>query len=192
MLKYGVALGLQDPLRLKRLEEKEEAIQSLSETLRRIKPDPEEVNILLTDAGTTPLVERQSLYHLLKRPQVTLLHLSKLAVVEEVLEAFGDLQEEVCEQVEIEVKYEGYFERQEEQVRRFLKLESKAIPDHFDFTAIESLSTEAREKLMQFRPASLGQAARISGVSPSDIAVLAVVLEKASRKGNVSRGTSGS
>jgi tRNA uridine 5-carboxymethylaminomethyl modification enzyme len=190
LLKYGASLGLIPESRMKTLKRKEAAIQSVTNTIRRLKPDPREVNPLLREAGTTLISERQSVYQLLKRPQITLQHLSRLAGVERVLADLGDLRIGVCEQVEIEVKYEGYFDRQEEQVKRFMKLETKSIPEDFDYNAIEALSKEAREKLTLYKPASIGQAARISGISPSDIVVLTVILEKEARKGNVSRGTS--
>jgi tRNA uridine 5-carboxymethylaminomethyl modification enzyme len=181
LLKYGVCLGLVDPARMKRLDKKEAAIEAVKRKIRRLKPDPKQVNPMLFSAGTTPLAERQSVYQLLKRPQITLALLSKEPLVCALIRDLGDLEKEVVEQVEIEVKYEGYFQRQEEQVKRFRKLESRKIPDDFDYESIKALSKEAREKLTRQKPVSLGQAARISGVSPSDISVLAVWLEKEKR-----------
>jgi tRNA uridine 5-carboxymethylaminomethyl modification enzyme len=88
----------------------------------------------------------------------------------------GRMQREVLEQIEIEMKYEGYIARQQEQVERFEKLESQAIPADFEYARVKSLSVEGREKLMKVRPASIGQASRISGVTPSDVSVLMVYL----------------
>jgi len=84
----------------------------------------------------------------------------------------------VREQVEIEIKYEGYFKRQQEQAVKFKKMEGKLIPDHFDYDKIGSLSNESREKLKHIKPRSIGQASRIAGVSPADISVLLISLKK--------------
>ena len=90
----------------------------------------------------------------------------------------NSLIEEVRQQIEIEVKYEGYFNRQRRQIERFNKMEHQVIPERFDYSKLNSLSTEAREKLTQIRPRSIGQASRIAGVSPADIAVLLISLRK--------------
>ena len=92
------------------------------------------------------------------------------------------LPAEVVEQVEIEIKYEGYIVRQKRQVEQYKKMEKKKIPDDIDYDDVPSLRLEARQKLKQFRPISVGQASRISGVSPADISVLLVYLEQRSRK----------
>jgi tRNA uridine 5-carboxymethylaminomethyl modification enzyme len=106
------------------------------------------------------------------------------------LESLGDGAGEIVHAVEIEVKYEGYFLRQKEQVERFLKLETTRIPDHFDYQKLTTISIEAREKLDRIRPRSLGQAARISGVSPADLSVLAIYLQTIPSSGeHVPRGT---
>lgn len=93
-----------------------------------------------------------------------------------------DLPGEVLEQVEIEIKYQGYIERQQRQVEQYKKMEKKKIPETIDYDEVKSLRLEARQKLKQFRPVSVGQASRISGVSPADISVLLVYLEHESRR----------
>ncbi len=189
LMRTGHRLGLiPDPV-FGQLEEKERYIADLIEAAHNIKPDPVDVNPILERLGTASIQRRQSLKRLLKRPHVTFAGLASLDSVRHLLEAAGDMAEAVAEQVEIEIKYEGYFQRQAEQVARFQKLEDKAIPDGFDYSRLDSLSTEAREKLQTVRPASLGQAARISGVSPADIAILSLFLEKAGRERRVPRGT---
>lgn len=189
LFRYGARFGLIPDSMMQRLERKEKGIARLHECLRQIKPSMETVGPLLEAADTAPLKERQSLYHLLKRPEIVIGCFAGVPELEKALSEFGDLRGEVIEQAEIEIKYEGYFQRQEEQVDRFLKAEEKRIPEHFDYSAITALSKESREKLARIRPVSLGQAARISGVSPSDVSVLAIYLEKERKKGNVPRGT---
>ena len=100
--------------------------------------------------------------------------------VSDLLNSLGDLCDEVVEQVEIEVKYEGYFQRQREQVQRFKRMEEQRIPETLDYHLLSGLSKEARQKLDTIRPRSLGQAARISGVSPADVSVLMVLLSRGS------------
>ena len=97
------------------------------------------------------------------------------------------LSAEVIEQVEIEIKYAGYIDRQEVEVEKFKTLESKQIPDTFDYAVVPSLRTEARVKLQKIRPQTLGQASRISGVSPADIAILAVWLKRGPAAATVSQ-----
>ena len=129
-----------------------------------------EVQALLTKHGSTPLVSGASLSELIKRPELDYDALAPLDTDRPELPA------DVREQVNIAIKYEGYIRRQEEQVERFKKLESKRIPEDTDYDQIQSLRLEAR--LKKLRPESLGQASRISGVSPADVSVLNVWLEK--------------
>jgi tRNA uridine 5-carboxymethylaminomethyl modification enzyme len=110
----------------------------------------------------------------LRRHDVDLLQIQ--AMVREKLGLEFELAAEVAEQLELEVKYAGYIHRQAEQIERFQKLESKMIPLNFDFLSINQLRREAREKFHQIRPTSIGQAGRISGISPADIAVLLMIL----------------
>ena len=132
----------------------------------------EEIAQRLEELGTQPLRRGAgpSLAELLKRPEMTF---DKLVQLDAELE---EIEPEVGQQVEIEVKYEGYIAKQQEQVERFRRMEEKVIPQGTDFTAIPGLSREACEKLLEIGPRSIGQAARISGVSPADISVLLVYL----------------
>jgi tRNA uridine 5-carboxymethylaminomethyl modification enzyme len=114
------------------------------------------------------------LIQILKRPGIT------YADIQEIDPESPHLPREVAEQLELQVKYEGYIQRQNEQVERFKKLESRAIPEDLDYDAIPGLSTEVRQKLKQIRPISIGQAARISGVTPAAISILLVWLDRIS------------
>jgi len=178
----GHELGLISDEVFRRMERKQELVTRIIARSQKIKPLPSEVNPLLTKLATSPVSEKQSLHRLVKRPQVTFEQLSELEVVKQLFADSGDLHAVVAEQVEIEIKYEGYFQRQREQVEKFKRQEEKQIPVGLNYKTIATLSTEAREKLETIRPLSLGQAARISGVSPSDIAVLSIFIEKHKHK----------
>lgn len=132
-------------------------------------------NVKLVAMGTTPLKSGSSLLDLLRRKEVTYVKLQ---------EAFElpQLAPQVAEQAEIFAKYEGYITKQRQEVERFMKLENKRLPDDIDYRAIKELSSEAAEKLDKVRPANIGQASRISGVSPADISVLMIALELKRRK----------
>jgi tRNA uridine 5-carboxymethylaminomethyl modification enzyme len=147
----------------------EKALNSLSG--KKINPTKENIE-RLTLLGSPTLKKDFSLRDILKRPEI---HLSDLLVFDE---SFKDLSKEVLEQVEIHVKYEGYMTRQMEQIERFQKLEELEFPPDFNFESVTGLSTEVRQKLIQIRPFSLGQASRISGVTPAAITILMVNLKK--------------
>lgn len=112
------------------------------------------------------------MYELLKRPQVTYENIKSLD------KKRGDLRRDVIEQVEISIKYEGYIKKQEDHIKQFLKLDKKNIPRDIEYLSIENLRLEARQKLDNIKPLNIGQASRISGVSPADITVLLIYLEQ--------------
>ena len=178
LMKYGHRFGLIPDTVMRRCEKKRAFIQKALKSIHKIKPDPEVINPILRKLQTKCIQDRQSIYRLLKRPEVCLQSLVSIPEIQYLLDGFNDLVPDVIEQVEIEVKYEGYFQRQKEQIERFKRLEQKRLPENFDYGRINTLSKEAREKLNVIQPLSLGQAARISGVSPSDISVLTVLLAK--------------
>ena len=130
---------------------------------------------LLKEYKSTPLVSGITLAELIRRPELSYDIISKIDLER------PDLPEDICEQININIKYEGYIVRQEKQVKQFVKLEKKRIPDNIDYSQINSLRLEAIQKLQDIRPESVGQAARISGVSPADISVLLVYLENYNR-----------
>lgn len=188
LMDHGRRLGLISKAVYDKMNLKRTRISRALAGLKKAKVTPESLNEILARVGTTPISQNEYLYNLLKRPE---LHLSDLAglVKLEILDNLHDPSwQQVWEQVDLEIKYEGFIRRQNEQAERVRKLDSKAIPKSFDFLSIIALSTEAREKLDKIRPETIGQASRISGVSPADISILLVHLGRP-RVANVSRET---
>jgi len=154
---------------LKKKEEVEKTFLRISDT--RIHPTREN-NEILHRCGSAPLKKESSLQEILKRPEI---HYPHLLVFDRALQ---NLSTEVWEQVEIQVKYDGYIKRQMEQIERYKRLEEVSFPVQFDFQSVIGLSSEVMEKLIKIRPISLGQASRISGVTPAAISILMVNLKK--------------
>ena len=168
----GYRVGLIDEDRYQKLLKKQEQIQNEIDRIKKIILGAnEEVNTILDALGSARLDTGVSLSDLMKRPELSYELLSELD------RNRPPLPEDVKEQVNIQIKYEGYIERQEKQVERFKKLERKNIPSGINYDDVSSLRLEARQKLSQLRPLNIGQASRISGVSPADISVLLVYLE---------------
>lgn len=167
----GREIGLVGEERWRIFRDKERAFRSGVSALeaRPVRPQPA-VNAALAAAGSAPLHEPTTAAGLLRRPEVTMATLRRLGVADGVAR-------EVEREVEVEIKYRPYLERERAQVARFRRLEDRALPADLRYEEIRALSSEAREKLSAARPASVGQAARISGVSPADISVLLVYLE---------------
>src|SRR5699024_6836273 len=136
-----------------------------------IKPT-EAVQQMLKQAKATPLKDAVRAYNSVKRPEIS------YEMLEKVIETEPSLALEVKEQVEIQIKDEGYIKKAREQVERMLKMEDKKIPQNIDYDAISGLASEAKEKLKKVRPLSVGQASRIAGVNPADISILVVYLEQ--------------
>jgi len=177
LTELGYKLGLISEERYEQFQEKVRLIEEEKERLyKKIIKISDDVQAILKEAGSTPLKDATRAYDLLKRPEIKYEHLERM---------FGtqDLPKEVKEQVEIQIKYEGYIKKANEQVERMLKMEDKKIPENIDYDAITGLATEAREKLKEIQPLSIGQASRISGVNPADISILLVYIEQ----GNVKR-----
>ena len=171
LTKYGYEVGLISEERYQKLLKKQEQIDA--EILRAKETTiggTEQVQELLTTLGSTPLKSGSTLAELITRPELTY---DMLAPIDKKR---PELSSDVTEQVEIELKYEGYIRRQMSQVAQFKKMEHKRIPADIDYDAIPSIRIEARQKLKQVRPENVGQASRISGVSPADISVLLVYL----------------
>jgi tRNA uridine 5-carboxymethylaminomethyl modification enzyme len=179
LMKMGHELGLIGDETMLRLDEKERRIEQAVAYLKAERIAPGEVNGYLRSCGSEAITENELLVQILRRPEVKLEPLLRSCGLA-VDERMGILLEdtEVLDRVEIEVKYEGYLRRQEEQIREFERSEEMEIPHDFDFTRVKSLSNEGREKLSRVKPRSIGQAARISGVTPTDVSVLMITLAR--------------
>lgn len=174
---YGYRAGLISEERYKRLQEKIRLIDDEVKRLEKVNIAPsEELNRFLEEQGTDPISNGYKLAQLIRRPQ---LGYKSLGFIDKDR---PDLPDDVCEQAELEIKYNGYIKIQLEQVEAMRKLEKKKIPEGTDFSKIKSLRLEAIEKLNKIKPLSVGQASRISGVNPADINVLLVWLEQNARK----------
>ena len=172
----GHEVGLIDEKRYQNLLEKEEQIaQEIDRVNHTNVGTSEKVQQLLDSYGSTRLTSGTTLAELIRRPELSYDKLKKID------EDRPDLPWDVAEQVNINIKYEGYIKRQMKQVEQFKKLENRKIPENIDYNEIQSLRIEAKQKLSQIRPASIGQASRISGVSPADISVLLVYLSAAGK-----------
>ena len=172
LTKIGYEVGLIDEERYQRLLKKEQMIERETDRVNHTNiGTSEKVQEVLKSYGSTPLNSGTTLAELIRRPELSY---DKLADIDENR---PDLPYDVEEQVNINIKYDGYIRRQMRQVEQFKKLENKKIPDNIDYNQIKSLRIEAKQKLSQIRPASIGQASRISGVSPADVSVLLVYLK---------------
>ena len=175
LTKIGHEVGLISDERYERLLLKEELIAKEIERLKHATVGANEpVQNLLKEYGSTPLSSGSTLAELIRRPELSYDELAPIDIKRPKFPT--DLEEEVIEQVNISIKYEGYITRQEKQVEQFKKLEKKRIPENINYDDVKSLRIEAVQKLKEYRPISIGQASRISGVSPADISVLLVYL----------------
>lgn len=173
----GYEVGLITEERYQRLLYKEKLIEEEIERLKKVHVGTEKkVQEILQKYNSTPLNSGISLAELVRRPELSYECLEEID--KDRPEFPNDLKEEVWEQVNINIKYEGYISRQKKQVEQFKKLENKKIPANIDYDSIKSLRIEALQKLKEYRPVSIGQASRISGVSPADISVLLVYMEQ--------------
>ena len=171
--KIGYRVGLISQERYDWILEKERLIEEEIARVEKVNIGAnKKVQALLEEYESTPLNTGTSLAELIRRPE---LNYEVLAPIDEER---PELPDEVAEQVNINIKYDGYIKRQIKQVEHFKKLENKKIPDDFDYDAVDSLRNEARQKLKLYRPVSIGQASRISGVSPADITMLLVYMEQ--------------
>ena len=173
LTEIGHEIGLISDERYSKFIEKKKYIEEEIERFRKttIKPT-EKVNNFLEKYGSSKIQNGVKLADLIKRSELT------YKILGEIDEERPELAEEVIHEVEIELKYEGYIKLQEEQVQKFKKLEEKLLPDEIDYSKIKGLRIEARQKLNKIKPNSVGQASRISGVSPADISVLLIYLEQ--------------
>ncbi len=167
-------LGLASQERMEKVRTKTVAVEQAKSLLSNISIEPQEINTFLESVQSSPLVNRQKVLQLLLRPNIGLKAMqSSVSTLEKALAEFD---KETLEQVEIQVKYETYIEKEKELVAKMSQLEHLLIPDNFNYDKLASLSNEARQKFIKIRPRTLGQASRISGVNPSDVQILMVFM----------------
>ncbi|WP_345106562.1 tRNA uridine-5-carboxymethylaminomethyl(34) synthesis enzyme MnmG [Mucilaginibacter panaciglaebae] len=172
----GYELGLINDERMEKVNQKIKDSDDIVAYTRTRSIDQAGVNKLLEELGTSPVSQAARLFNLVSRPQVSINDLTRVSP--DLKEYLSQFEKETIEQAEIKIKYESYFEKEMDIVERMKKMEDKEINPDFNYHLMQSLSKEAREKLMKIKPRTLGQASRISGVSPSDISVLMVHISK--------------
>jgi tRNA uridine 5-carboxymethylaminomethyl modification enzyme len=174
LTEIGYQLGLASEERVQKVREKQKQIIELQNRLNALKVEPNFINIGLQNIGTAEIREKALAINLLKRPEITL---GNFRTIEPTLDKMlADYHDEVAEQVEINLKYETYIEKERQMAEKIAELEDFVINDSFDYDKVQALSAEGRQKLKNIRPRTIGQASRISGVSPSDISILMVYL----------------
>ncbi|GAB3054007.1 tRNA uridine-5-carboxymethylaminomethyl(34) synthesis enzyme MnmG [Virgibacillus ainsalahensis] len=173
LTEIGHDIGLIPEERYQRFVEKKRLVEEEKKRLSKIIIKPsDELNEIMKEVRGTPLKEAIKAYDLMKRPELN------YETVERMIETNPELSKEVKEQVGIQIKYEGYIKKANEQVARMLKMEDKKIPENIDYDDISGLATEAIQRLKKVRPLSVGQASRISGVNPADVSILLVYIEQ--------------
>jgi tRNA uridine 5-carboxymethylaminomethyl modification enzyme len=172
----GNQLGLISDERMEGVHQKIADAEKIVEHIKKQSVEPDEVNQMLETVGSSAINQKVKLVQLLSRPQVEIKDLR--GVLSSLNLLLNEFEPEVIEQAEIKIKYESYFEKEMEIVEKMKKMEDREINPEFDYQILGSLSKEAREKLIRIKPRTLGQASRISGVSPSDISVLMVHMSK--------------
>ena len=171
----GFELGLASEKRLKRMEKKHNAAEKFVEFFSKTSVKPEEANPVLELKDSALVKQSDKMFKIFSRPNITIDDVRKFKAVEEYI-VENDLDNEVIEQAEIQVKYSGYIAKEKNNADKLTRLEYVKIPENFDYSQIKSMSFEAREKLKKIQPTTVSQASRISGVSPNDISVLLVYM----------------
>lgn len=172
LTEIGHQIGLASKERVEKTRSKRDSIVAIRELFDQISVEPNEINRFLEEQGTSPIAQKMKLNRLISRPQLDIKRLAE--ALPELKKALSAYPKEVVESAEIEMKYESYIEKELEMVHKMGRLEDIRLREDFDYSKLTSLSMEARIKLAKVKPTSLGQASRISGVSPADISVLMV------------------
>ncbi len=167
-------LGLASAERMEKVKEKQSQVEYLKGKLTEISLEPEEVNAYLEDNNSAVLTQKQKVHQLLLRPGISLDTMYQS--VPHLKEMLGDMSIQTLEQADIQIKYDVYIQKEKEMVARVGQMEDLIIPEQFNYDRIHSLSAEARQKFARIRPGTLGQASRISGVTPSDVQILMVYM----------------
>ena len=171
----GYSLGLASEKRLKRMEEKHEQAEKFVQFFRNTSVTKEEANPVLSSKNSALVKQQDKMFKLFARPNITIDDVRRFKLVDQYISQ-NNLDHEVIEQAEIQVKYSGYINKERNNADKLSRLEYVKIPENFDYSQIKSMSMEAREKLKEIQPTSIAQASRISGVSPNDISVLLVFM----------------
>jgi tRNA uridine 5-carboxymethylaminomethyl modification enzyme len=173
----GHAIGLASDEALNKVNAKVEGAESLKKSLRKEGVSPDKANLILERKNSSPVKQQVKLSSLITRPGIDMNDVLEMSVDSKELAVGLDIQDpSIVTQTEIQLKYEGYISREEDVAKKMNRLEEVKIPLDLDYAKLGSVSSEAREKLNDIRPATIGQASRISGVSPSDVSVLLVYL----------------
>ncbi len=177
LTELGASLGLAGSDRISLLKSKRKLSLKFIDFMKQQSIAPDEINPFLEKVGTSPLKQKMKLIELAKRPQVRLMDLiEEIPGLEAIKNECGSRAEEIVETAEISIKYEGYIVRERMMADKIKRLEKIKLDTEFDYERLKSLSTEARQKLRKIKPGTIGQATRISGVSPSDISVLLIYM----------------
>lgn len=177
LTELSAEIGLAEKRRIDLLKEKRQLTGEIIALMKEMSIAPEKINPYLSEAGTAPLKQKIKLIDIIKRPQVRLKGI--MSVVQELEDIYIKCEkrgDEIMESAEIAIKYEGYIDRERQMADKIKRLERISLDEKFDYHKLKSLSTEARQKLTRIRPRTIGQASRISGVSPSDISVLLIYM----------------
>ena len=171
----GYELGLASEKRLKRMEEKQSKASNFVQFFKDTSVTPDEINPILESKDSAKVKQQDKMFKLYARPNITIEDMQKVASVDAYI-CENNLDSEIIEQTEIQVKYAGYIEKEKNNADKLNRLENVKIPSNFDYSKLKSMSMEARQKLTEIQPVTISQASRISGVSPNDISVLLVYL----------------
>ena len=171
----GYDLGLASQERLDRMHQKYEHTADLIKFIKETSILPEEANPIIEAKGGSPLSQSMKMDNVVKRPEIRLNDLKGLKSFDKYFEE-NSFDEEAWQQAEIQIKYEGYIKKEEDNASKLNRLEYVKIPEDFDYMSVQSISMEGRQKLQKIKPATIAQASRISGVSPSDVSILLIHL----------------
>ncbi|WP_305056662.1 tRNA uridine-5-carboxymethylaminomethyl(34) synthesis enzyme MnmG [Mangrovimonas sp. CR14] len=171
----GYEIGLASEKRLRRMEEKKEMSSAFVQFFKDTSVKPEDINPVLEAKDSAPMKQSDKMFKIFARPNITIDDMRQISDVSQYIEEHN-LDSEVIEQTEIQVKYSGYIEKEKNNADKLTRLENIKIPKNFDYSQLKSMSFEAREKLNKIQPVTISQASRISGVSPADISVLLVYM----------------
>jgi tRNA uridine 5-carboxymethylaminomethyl modification enzyme len=172
----GHSLGLADSERLQRVREKESKVKDLISSFKDISIQPEQINGVIESKGGSPIKQKQKMFALLQRPELQLTDFAFLREVSAYMTS-NHADVELLEQAEIQTKYQGYIDKEEDFAKKFKKLDNIKLKPDFDYSLLKSISAEAKEKLSKIKPETLGQASRINGVTPSDISNIMLYLD---------------